>query len=52
MSNSQFRRGKTERKVDSLNIYCETLFHNKVYMKNCSHSPTYSIPQDQVICTI
>ena len=44
-------KGKTECKVDSLNIYCETLCHNKVYMKNCSLSPTYSIPQNQVICT-
>ena len=45
MSDSQFLRGKTEPKVDSLNIYCETLFHSKVYMKNCSLSPTYSIPK-------
>ena len=49
---THFPKGKTERKVDSLNIYCETLCHNKVYMKNCSLSPTYSIPQNQVICTI
>ena len=51
MSDSQFLKGKTECKVDSLNIYCETLFHNKVYKKNRSLSPTYSIPQNQVICT-
>ena len=48
---THFPKGKTERKVDSLNIYCEILCHNKVYMKNCSLSPTYSIPQNQVICT-
>ena len=36
---------KTECKVDSLNIYCETLFHNKLHLKNCSLSPTYSIPK-------
>ena len=48
---THFPKGKTECKVDSLNIYCETLCHNKVYMKNCSLSPTYSIPQNQVICT-
>ena len=48
---THFSKGKTECKVDSLNIYCETLCHNKVYMKNCSLSPTYSIPQNQVICT-
>ena len=48
---THFPKGKTERKVDSLNIYYETLCHNKVYMKNCSLSPTYSIPQNQVICT-
>ena len=41
---THFPKGKTERKVDSLNIYCETLCHNKVYMKNCSLSPMYSIP--------
>ena len=48
---THFPKDKTEHKVDSLNIYCETLCHNKVYMKNCSLSPTYSIPQNQVICT-
>ena len=36
---------KTECKVDSLTIYCETLFHNKFHVKNCSLSPTYSIPK-------
>ena len=36
---------KTERMVNSLIVYCETLFHNKLHMKNCSLSPTYSIPK-------
>ena len=36
---------KTERKVDSFTVYCETHFHNKLHMKNCSLSPTYSIPK-------
>ena len=36
---------ETEHKVDSLTVYCETLFHNKLHMKNCSLSPTYSIPK-------
>ena len=48
---THFPKDKTEHKVDSLNIYCETLCQNKVYMKNCSLSPAYSIPQNQVICT-
>ena len=29
---THFPKDKTEHKVDSLNIYCETLCHNKVYV--------------------
>ena len=28
-----------------LTVYCETESHNKSHMKNCSLSPTYSIPK-------
>ena len=42
---THFPKDKTERKVDSLNIYCETLCHNKVYMKNCSLSPITAFPK-------
>ena len=30
---THFSKDKTEHKVDSLNIYCETLCHNKVYIR-------------------
>ena len=42
---THFPKDKTECKVDSLNIYFETLFHNKVYMKNCSLSPFTAFPK-------
>ena len=44
-SPTHFPKDKTEHKVDSLNIYCETLCHNKVYMKNCSLSPFTAFPK-------
>ena len=48
---SQVPIKKTELKVDSFTVYCEIESHNKLHMKNCSLSPTYSIPKNQDICT-
>ena len=45
MSDPQVPLKKTEHKVDSFTVYCETESHNKLHMKNCSISPTYSIPK-------
>ena len=45
MSDPQVPLKKTECKVDSFTVYCETESHNKSHMKNCSLSPTYSIPK-------
>ena len=44
MSDPQVPFKKTECKVDSFTVYCETE-HNNSHMKNCSLSPTYSIPR-------
>ena len=51
MSDPQVPFKKTECKVDSFTVYCETEYHNKSHMKNCSLSPTYSIPKNQDICS-
>ena len=45
MSDPQVPLKKTECEVDSFTVYCETESHNKSHMKNCSLSPTYSIPK-------
>ena len=45
MSDPQVPFKKTEHKVDSFTVYCETESHNKLHVKNCSFSPTYSIPK-------
>ena len=47
MSDPQVPFKKTERKIDSFTVYCETESHNKSHMKNCSLSPTYSIPKSK-----
>ena len=51
MSDPQVPLKKTEHKVDSFTVYCETESHNNLRVKNCSFSPTYSISQNQNICT-
>ena len=48
---THFPKDKTEHKVDSLNIYCETLCHKQRIHEELFTFTIYSIPQNQVICT-
>ena len=44
-------RNKTERKVDSLNIYCENTLSQQRTHEELFTFNIYSIPQNQVICS-
>ena len=48
---THFPKDKTERKVDSLNIYCENTLPQQGIHEELFTFIIYSIPQNQVICT-
>ena len=48
---THFPKDKTERKVDSLNIYCENTLSQQGIHEELFTFTIYSTPQNQVICT-
>ena len=48
---THFPKDKTERKVDSLNIYCKNTLSQQGIHEELFTFTIYSIPQNQVICT-